>query len=109
MTARISRFLSHNPTIRRKRGQSHSSEGIHNEIDPEHLRDIQRGVYAGKSAYKNNQTRAYVYYHLEEDKPSNVHIQRATPENGLVNAREGIVKDCDVADLFSSRRAVSHR
>ena len=104
----VSRFLVHHPACRRQRCQRHGREGVHDQVDPQHLRDRQRRLRPHERPHQHNQAGHHVHRHLEEDEPLYVLVQRASPHHRPSYRAERVVDDGDVACLLRHRRAVTH-
>ena len=74
MAARITRLLIHHSLVGGEGGQCHGRKGVHDQIDPEHLCDIQGGIDPRESTDKNHQTCADVDDHLEHDEPADIEV-----------------------------------
>ena len=103
------RTVVHDTMRRRQRSQSQCSKSIHNEIDPQHLRDGERRIGAGKSPYCHREARRDIDHHLEQNKPLDVLIERTPPHHGIRNRGKRVVHYRHIACLLSHRRAVAHR
>ena len=110
MALRVTRFLVEHLRISRQRRQCHSRKGIHYKVDPKHLRHGQRRVKADERSQKHYQTCTEIYRHLEDYETPDVKLQRASPHDRLVYARERVVDDRDIV-IFHGKllgKRISH-
>ncbi len=105
---RLARRLLHHAFVRRQRGQGQRGEGVHDEVDPEHLRDGEGGFRAQERADEHNEAGRHVDGHLEDDEALDIPVQGASPHDGAGNAHEGIVQDGDGAGFLGYGSAVPH-
>ena len=101
--------IFHHSFRRRKRSQSHSGKGVHDEIHPQHLRHSEWRICAHESTSKHHAASSHIDRHLEEDETLDVLIERTSPHHGSTDGRERVVYDGDVTGFFGYRCAIAHR
>ena len=103
------RLLVHYLSRGRQGGKRHGGEGVHNDVHPEHLRHRERRLLACERAEQHHEAGTHVDGHLEQDKPLDIFVERATPHHGVGYAGEGTVHNGDVGRFLGHARAVAHR
>ena len=83
-------------------------ERVHDEVDPEHLRDGEGRLQAHERACEHEQACRNVDRELEKQESLDVDEQRPSPLHRLDDAGERVVEDGDVACLFGHVGSRSH-
>jgi len=97
---RIPGFALHHLAVRRLRRQGERREGVHDQVDPEHLDHRQGKLYPDHRAEQHDQQRRHVHRKLEEQEALDVLVERPPPQNRVDDARERVVEQHDVAGLL---------
>lgn len=103
------RWKVHDGGIGWKGGECECGEGVHDEVDPEHLGDGEGGLGGGGGADEDDETGGDVDGKLEEDEALDVLVEGASPEDGGGDGVEGVVEDGDVGGFFGDGGTVTHR
>ena len=90
----------HHRRIRRFGGERERREGVHDQIDPEHLNYGKRQFDAEEGAGDGDGQGGHVDRQLEDDETLDVGVERTPPENGVDHARKRIVQQNDCGCLL---------
>mmetsp|Transcript_26231 Transcript_26231/g.66709 ORF Transcript_26231/g.66709 Transcript_26231/m.66709 type:complete len:324 (+) Transcript_26231:1295-2266(+) len=81
-------------------GKSKSSEGIHDEVDPQQLHSVQRGTLPQEGTDKGHCERYNVDGQLELEEAADIVEHRASPHDCLHDGREVVIHDDDIRCLL---------
>lgn len=84
------------------------SQNVHDEVCPEHLDDVERGMAHGGSAQNGNEDNGDVDGQLELQELPNIIEDRPAPFERLVDRYEVVVEDDQVRVLFRNVTAAAH-
>jgi hypothetical protein len=82
-------------------GEGKGSKGVHNQVNPEELDGLERGLLGDARADKGGNEGTNVHGELELEEALNVIVNIATPHSSLHNASEVVVSDQNVGSLFA--------
>lgn len=104
----VSRGAVHVDGLGRLGGQGEGGEGIHDEIDPEHLGNGEGERDAEEGAEEGHTQSGEVDGELEEQEALDIGIEGAAPADRADDAGKGVVEQDDVAGFFGDLVAGAH-
>mmetsp|Transcript_122122 Transcript_122122/g.182408 ORF Transcript_122122/g.182408 Transcript_122122/m.182408 type:complete len:718 (+) Transcript_122122:85-2238(+) len=82
------------------RRQREGGEGVHDEVDPEHLYCVERGLGEDGSSHTGQRARRDVHRQLELEELADVVVHTAAPLDSGDNGHEVVVHDDDVRGIL---------
>ena len=82
----VTGFLAHEHAVRRQGCQGQGREGVHDEVDPQHLGNGERRLLAEERADGDDQTGTHIDRQLEQNEALDIAIEGTSPQHGLVDA-----------------------
>ena len=89
-------------------GESEGCEGIHDQVDPEELDGVQRGLAEDDDAHEHDEDGAEVDGDLELQEAGHVVEDVSAPHDGSQRSLEVVVRQDDVSSLLGGRAAGAH-
>ena len=99
----ITRRTIHHIVTGRLGSERESGEGIHNQVNPQHLGDGEGQVNTDEGPEGGNTAGSDVHRELEHDKLLDIAVEGAPPLNGSGDTGEGVVEQDDVGGLLGNR------
>jgi len=82
-------------------GQSESSKGVHDQVNPQKLDSLERSLLGDARANESGDQGTNVHGKLELQETLDVVVHIATPHSGLDNGREVVISDEDISGFLA--------
>ena len=90
------RFSQQQLWSRELRSEGQTGEGVHDQVDPEHLNSLERTVLYGTGSYERHNDGNNVHSQLELEELGDTVVHISAPHHGLDDAGEVVISQNDV-------------